>query len=403
MDSSPAGAVLDTVSDHIWPVSPKSKFGSVKKSEAVCPAMPIMLVMDHFKGGAASARRAAGREEERARGRTQKPSRKKAPAPASNEALWRSSGDGTPIMQLGTCDAAADHLGTDVDPRRITDEFYLTLPFVSLSGTPRPPRKRRDTSFGEATGSAAGGAAAVGTLGGEGGCPRSLPDPGRAHVYVTVGGNSLELVSGVAGTPSLSFSGATGSAAGGAAVEVEEEEGLGREVLSADSSGSPSDLGDVHVHVTAGGNSLKLVLGVAGTPFFYSQVSAIQDQVAGGAAVRTPAEAAVERAGVRTGRGGGRRARRQAGRLLAQVRMGETAARVASARADGGIGRGAESIAALGRVRGGRCGSGRGGALGRVRGGVGWGGCRRETRTPALVARTMASKAVVCACLSTVV
>ena len=82
-------------------------------------------------------------------------------------------------------------------------------------------------------------------------------------------------------------------------------------------------------------NSLKLVLGVAGTPFFYSQVSAIQDQVAGGAAVRTPAEAAVERAGVRTGRGGGRRARRQAGRLLAQVRMGETAARVASARADG--------------------------------------------------------------------
>ena len=116
---------------------------------------------------------------------------------------------------------------------------------------------------------------------------------------------------------------------------MEEEEALGREVLSADSSGSPSDLGDVHVHVTAGGNSLKLVLGVAGTPFFYSQVSAIQDQVAGGAAVRTPAEAAVERAGVRTGRGGGRRARRQAGRLLAQVRMGETAARVASARADG--------------------------------------------------------------------
>ena len=123
------------------------------------------------------------------------------------------------------------------------------------------------------------------------------------------------------------------------------------------------------------------------------------DQVAGGAAVRTPAEAAVERAGVRTGRGGGRRARRQAGRLLAQVRMGETAARVASARADGGIGRGAESIAALGRVRGGRGGPGRGGALGRVRGGVGWGGCRRRgIRTPALVARTMASKeAVVCA------
>ena len=66
---------------------------------------------------------------------------------------------------------------------------------------------------------------------------------------------------------------------------------------------------------------------------------------------------------------------RQAGRLLAQVRMGETAARVASARADGGIGRGAESIAALGRVRrGGRGGSGRGGALGR---GPGWGGVGR--------------------------
>ena len=62
-----------------------------------------------------------------------------------------------------------------------------------------------------------------------------------------------------------------------------------------DSSGSPSDLGDVHVHVTAGGNSLKLVLGVAGTPFFHSQVSAIQDQVAGGAAVRTPAGSCGER------------------------------------------------------------------------------------------------------------
>ena len=45
---------------------------------------------------------------------------------------------------------------------------------------------------------------------------------------MTVGGNSLELVSGVAGTPSLSFSGATGSAAGGAAVKVEEEEVLER-------------------------------------------------------------------------------------------------------------------------------------------------------------------------------
>ena len=165
---------------------------------------------------------------------------------------------------------------------------------------------------------------------------------------------------------------------GGPAVSIDTsdstppaEEGLGRTVLSAGSSGPPSGLGDVHVHATVGGKSPELVSGVAGTPFFYSQVSAIQDQVAGGAAVRTPAEAAVERAGVRTGRGGGRRARRQAGRLLAQVRMGETAARVASARADGGIGRGAESIAALGRVRrGGRGGSGRGGALGR---GPGWG------------------------------
>ena len=169
---------------------------------------------------------------------------------------------------------------------------------------------------------------------------------------------------------------------GGPAVSVDTsdstppaEEGLGRTVLSAGSSGPPSGLGDVHVHATVGGKSPELVSGVAGTPFFYSQVSAIQDQVAGGAAVRTPAEAAVERAGVRTGRGGGRRARRQAGRLLAQVRMGETAARVASARADGGIGRGAESIAALGRVRrGGRGGSGRGGALGR---GPGWGGVGR--------------------------
>ena len=102
---------------------------------------------------------------------------------------------------------------------------------------------------------------------------------------VTAGGNSPELVSGVAGTPFLySFSEAAGLAAGGATDEAEEEEGLGREVLSADSSGSPSDLGDVHVHVTAGGNSLELVLGVAGTPFFHSQ-----DEVAGGAAVGTPA------------------------------------------------------------------------------------------------------------------
>ena len=103
---------------------------------------------------------------------------------------------------------------------------------------------------------------------------------------------------------------------GGPAVSVDTsdstppaEEGLGRTVLSAGSSGPPSGLGDVHVHATVGGKSPELVSGVAGTPFFYSQVSAIQDQVAGGAAVRTPAEAAVERAGVRTGRGGGRRAR----------------------------------------------------------------------------------------------
>ena len=103
----------------------------------------------------------------------------------------------------------------------------------------------------------AGGSPPV--VGGEGGCPRSLPDPGRAHVYVTVGGNSPELVSGVAGTPSSSFGEATGSAAGGAAAvgTLGGEGGCPR---------SLPDPGRAHVYVTVGGNSLELVSGVAGTP-----------------------------------------------------------------------------------------------------------------------------------------
>ena len=78
---------------------------------------------------------------------------------------------------------------------------------------------------------------------------------------------------------------------GGPAVSIDTsdstppaEEGLGRTVLSAGSSGPPSGLGDVHVHATVGGKSPELVSGVTGTPFFSSQVSTIQDQVAGGAA-----------------------------------------------------------------------------------------------------------------------
>ena len=66
---------------------------------------------------------------------------------------------------------------------------------------------------------------------------------------MTVGGNSLEPYSGVAGTPSLSFSGATGSAAGGAAVEVEEEEVLERAGARAGRGGG----GEAAVRWAAGG------------------------------------------------------------------------------------------------------------------------------------------------------
>ena len=76
------------------------------------------------------------------------------------------------------------------------------------------------------------------------------------------------------------------------------------------------------------------------------------------------------------------------------------AARVASARADGDRQDGGAECG-LGAGGSGEGGVGRDGVglWGGVRGGVGWGGCRRRGfRTPALVARTMASKeAVVCA------
>ena len=95
-----------------------------------------------------------------------------------------------------------------------------------------------------------------------------------------------------------------------------------------------------------------------------------QDQRADGAAVETPAGAAIERAGAKAGRGG-RRAGRRARRLASWARMGEAARAAGACAGEGRAGGGAESGSRV-------CPSGWGGVapVGVGRGcGVGW-GCR---------------------------
>ena len=191
-------------------------------------------------------------------------------------------------------------------------------------------------------------------VGGEGGRPCLLPMLfGGALIYVTTGDQTLGLVSGAAGAASSFLEGPQVWGAGGAAAAAEAEGGC---------LPLPSGPEGARYHVTNECESPEYVLGAVAAAFLF--ITSPRDRRAGeAAAVEMPAVAAVERAGARARRDGGRRAGRRARRQASWARVVEVARAAGACAGEGWAGGGAESGSRVcpvwGRGGAGRSGSGR--------------------------------------------